>query len=137
MQLHLNEDGCAIDPDSQKMYFDYKKIDPHLIPCTVAPYQCSLRPLVDLWRDVEVISQHNSAATLLTSGAIAMNLHFQALVELKGGAFQLHHIHQGYATGVLCPSCLGLCTMTPTNHHQDRRVKNAHYSHQKNRTLHD
>ena len=86
MQLHFNEDGCAIDPDSQKMYFDYKKIEPHLIPCTVAPYQRSLRPLVDLWRDVEVISQHNSAATLLTSGAIAMNLHFQALVELKGGA---------------------------------------------------
>ena len=86
MQLHVNEDGYAIDSDSQKTLFDYKKIEPHLIPCTVAPYQRSLRLLVELWRAVEVISLNISATNLLTFGAIVMNLYFQELVELKGGA---------------------------------------------------
>lgn len=35
---------------------------------------------------METCSQHNSASGLLTFGAVAMNMHFQTLVELKGGA---------------------------------------------------
>lgn len=39
-----------------------------------------------VWRAIEICSQHNSGATLFTFGAVAMNMHFQTLVELKGGA---------------------------------------------------
>lgn len=34
---------------------------------------------------IDICAQHNSEAVLFTFGAIAMNVHFQTLVEFKGG----------------------------------------------------
>ena len=39
-----------------------------------------------LWNAVKICFQHNSDAALFTFGATAINLHFQSLVNLKGGA---------------------------------------------------
>ena len=53
-------------------------------PC----YQFTILPLpkrlTSLWNAVEICSQHNSDAALFTFGTVAMNLHFQSLVDLKG-----------------------------------------------------
>ena len=86
IQLHLNDEGCVIDSDDQHSYFDQQKIEPRLIPAINTPYRRSVRPLVNLWEAMDICSQHNSGAALFTFGAVAMNLHFQTLVELKGGA---------------------------------------------------
>ena len=82
----MNEDGIAIDSDDHKSYFSYKVIEPRLIPVINTPYQRSIDYLINLWKAVEICSQHNGASALLTFGAVAMNMHFQTLVELKGGA---------------------------------------------------
>ena len=75
-----------IDSDDHRTYFDYRSIEPRLIPVISTPFRSSLQPLVNLWEAVKSYSQHNSGSALLTFGAVAMNLHFQTLVELKGGA---------------------------------------------------
>lgn len=85
-QLHLDENGLVIDSDDHLTYFDYQHIEPRLIPTLPTPFRPSKRPLRRLWRAVETCAQHNSASTLFMFGAVAMNLHFQSLVELKGGA---------------------------------------------------
>lgn len=85
-QLHVNDSGYIIDSDDQRTYFDHQQIEPRLIPAISTPYHRSLQPLVSLWEALECCSQHNSGAALFTFGAVAMNLHFQTLVELKGGA---------------------------------------------------
>ena len=86
MQLHLNEDGMQIDPDSRQSYFHITQIEPRLLPVIPTPYRRSDRGLINLWEAVEIASQHNAPAALFTFGAVAMNMHFQTLVELKGGA---------------------------------------------------
>ena len=50
------------------------------------PHKPSLEGLIDLWKATETCSQHNRQSALFTFGAVAMNLHFQTIVELKGGA---------------------------------------------------
>lgn len=76
----------AIESSDQCIYFDEKHIEPILIPDIWHPYEHSLTPLVRLWNAVKICSQHNDGAAIFTFGAIAMNLHFQTIVELKGGA---------------------------------------------------
>ena len=51
-----------------------------------SPYRPSLDGLMNLWKAIETCAQHNSGAALFTFGAVAMNMHFQTLVEFKGGA---------------------------------------------------
>lgn len=85
-QLHINDEGIAIDSDDHLSYFDYGKIEPRLIPVISTPYRRSLQSLINLWQAVNECSQHNRGSALFTFGAVAMNLHFQTLVELKGGA---------------------------------------------------
>ena len=86
MQLHLNEDGMQIDPDQRQSYFHVAQIERRLLPVIPTPYNPSPDGLVNLWRAIEVATQHNAPAALFTFGAVAMNMHFQTLVELKGGA---------------------------------------------------
>ena len=50
------------------------------------PYSRSLQSLKDLWLALKCCTQHNMEPALFTLGAVAMNMHFQTLVELKGGA---------------------------------------------------
>ena len=52
------------------------------------PFHAGIDGLINLWRAVEICAQHNSGAALFTFGAVAvaMNMHFQTLVEYKGGA---------------------------------------------------
>lgn len=50
------------------------------------PFTPSLKALRDLWLTLKCCAQHNKDPTLFTLGAVAMNIHFQTLVELKGGA---------------------------------------------------
>ena len=57
---------------------------PLLLPVINLPFRPSLQGLTLLWNVVEIWSQHNSNAALLTFGAVAMNLYFQTLVDLKG-----------------------------------------------------
>ena len=83
-QLHINDEEIAIDSDDHLSYFDYGKIEPRLIPVISTPYGRSLQSLINLWE--AECSQHNSGSALFTFGAVAMNMHFQTLVELKGGA---------------------------------------------------
>jgi len=85
-QLHINEDGDVIDSDSHKIYFDQQNIEPRLLPAVPTPYHRSLKPLKELWLALKCCAQHNMEPALLTLGAVAMNMHFQTLVELKGGA---------------------------------------------------
>lgn len=82
----MNENGDIIEADRHKTYFNHLEIEPRLIPVISSPYRPSLVPLINLWNAVEVCSQHNSGSALLSFGAVAMNLHFQTLVELKAGA---------------------------------------------------
>jgi len=42
--------------------------------------------LKDLWLVLKCCAQHNIESALFRIGAVAMNKHFQILVELKGGA---------------------------------------------------
>lgn len=86
LQLHMDENGVVIDSDEHRTFFDYQRIEPRLIPAISTPFRPSKRPLKRLWRALETCAQHNSASALFTFGAVAMNLHFQSLVELKGGA---------------------------------------------------
>ena len=86
IQLHLNQNGYVIDSDDRRTYFDHQHIEPRLIPTITTPFRHSLQPLINLWEAVEECSQHNSSSALFTFGAVAMNAHFQTLVELKGGA---------------------------------------------------
>jgi hypothetical protein len=85
-ELHIDEEGLPIDSDNHNMFFDKQHIEARLIPVIAMPYHCILQPLINLWNAIEICSQHNSGAALLTFGAVAMNMHFQTLVELKGGA---------------------------------------------------
>ena len=50
------------------------------------PYRRSLQPLINLWDALNECAQHSRGSALFTLGAVAMNMHFQTLVELKGGA---------------------------------------------------
>ena len=56
------------------------------MPCITAQFRRSLQPLKNLWSAVETRSKHNSMSAMFTFGAVAMNLHFQTLVDLKGEA---------------------------------------------------
>ena len=92
----MNEDEIAIDSDDHKSYFSYKVIEPLLIPVINTPYQCFIDYLINLWKAVEICSQHNGASALLTFGAVAMNMHFQTLVELKGAQYKMSsHFNYG------------------------------------------
>lgn len=82
----MDEDGYTIDSDSQKTYFDHQRIEPRIIPIIPKPYRRSKQPLMKLWDSVEICTQHNRGSALFTFGAVAMNLHFQTVVDLKGGA---------------------------------------------------
>jgi len=82
----MDENGEVIDSDEHRTFFDYQRIEPRLIPVISTPFRSSKRPLKRLWRAVETCAQHNGTSALFTFGAVAMNLHFQSLVELKGGA---------------------------------------------------
>lgn len=42
--------------------------------------------LINLWNAVEICAQQNSDAALFTFGAVAMNMDFQILVDLKEGS---------------------------------------------------
>lgn len=75
-----------MDTDSRQMYFHVAQVEPRLLPLISAPYQHSLEGLTNLWVAIETAAQHNAPAALFTFGAVAMNLHFQTVVELKGGA---------------------------------------------------
>lgn len=86
IQLHLNDEGIVIDSDDQRSYFDHHRIEPRLIPAIRTPYRRSLQPIINLWGALHECAQHNSVSALFTLGAVAMNMHFQTLVELKGGA---------------------------------------------------
>ena len=69
-----------------RIYLDKQHIEPRLLPIINSPFRPLLQGLTLLWDAVEICSQHNSDAALFTFGAVAMNLHFQTLVDLKGGA---------------------------------------------------
>ena len=86
LQLHMNEDGEVIDCDRHRIYFDKQHIEPRLLPVIPTPFSPSLDALQDLWQALKCCAQHNKNAALFTLGAVAMNMHFQTLVELKGGA---------------------------------------------------
>lgn len=51
-----------------------------------SPYIPSPDGLTKLWNAVEICAQHNNDVALFTVGAVAMNMHFQTLVDLKGGS---------------------------------------------------
>lgn len=63
---------------------DRKEIEPCLQPILNSPYIPLQGGLVNLWYAIEIYAQYNSDATLFTFGAVAMNIHFQTLVNLKG-----------------------------------------------------
>lgn len=86
LQLHMDDEGHAIDTDKYNIYFNQNQIEAKLLPAIILPFQSSIQPLIDLWKAVEICSRHNSGVALFTFGAVAMNMHFQILVELKGGA---------------------------------------------------
>ena len=86
LQLHMNEDGVVIDCDSHRIYFDKQHIEPRLLPVIATPFTPSLKALQNLWIALKSCAQHNKDPALFTLGAVAMNIHFQTLVELKGGA---------------------------------------------------
>ena len=86
VQLQLNEDGTLVEPDSKQLYLHLAQIEPRLLPAIPMPYNQSLDSFIDLWKAIEVATQHNALSALFTFGAVAMNLHFQTIVELKGGA---------------------------------------------------
>ena len=75
-----------IDTDRHKIYFDQHNIEPRLLPVIHMPYSRSLQSLKDLWLALKCCTQHNMEPALFTLGAVAMNMHFQTLVKLKGGA---------------------------------------------------
>lgn len=85
-QLHLNEDGIELDPDNRHSYFDITQIEQRLLPQMPTPFRRSPQGLINLWQAIEVATQHNAPAALFTFGAVAMNMHFQTLVEMKGGS---------------------------------------------------
>ena len=62
------------------------QIEPRLLPSIQTPYECSCTGILNLWGAIETASQHNQGSVLFTFGALVMNLHFQTMVELKGGA---------------------------------------------------
>ena len=84
--LHLDENGHHIDNDQHRSYFNHYHIEPRLLPVISTPYRASIDGLINLWNAIETCAQHNSGAALFTFGAVAMNMHFQTLVEYKGGA---------------------------------------------------
>lgn len=86
LQLHLNEEGYEIDQDQRRSYFHVTQIEPRLMPSIQTPYVRSCTGILNLWGAIETAAQHNRGSALFTFGAVAMNLHFQTLVELKGGA---------------------------------------------------
>ena len=81
--MHINEHGEVIDSEEQRTYIDYKSIGPKLIPAIPKPYSRTLVLLCQLWEAIKTSSQHNSGAALFTFGAMAMNLHFQSVVNEK------------------------------------------------------
>ena len=81
----MNDEGFAIDSNDQQSYFDYNKIEPRLIPAITMVYRRSVQPPLNLWDAVSECARHNRGLALLSFGAIPMNMHFQTLVELKGG----------------------------------------------------
>ena len=62
------------------------QIKQRLLPSIQTSYECSCTGILNLWGAIETASQHNQGSALFTFGAVVMNLHFQTLVELKGGA---------------------------------------------------
>ena len=81
----MDEEGDIINSGDHQIYLDNKQIEPHLQPILNSPYIPSKDGLVNLWNAVEICAQHNSNAALFTFGAVAMNMHFQTLIDLKGG----------------------------------------------------
>ena len=79
----MNEDGDVIESDRHRIYFDKQHIEPRLLPVNPIPFSPSLEALQDLWHALKCCAQHSKNSAL---GAVAMNMHFQTLVELKGGA---------------------------------------------------
>ena len=86
LQLHLNEEEYEIDHNEWRSYFHMAKIEPRLLPSIQTSYKCSCTGILNLWGAIETASQHNQGSALFTFGAVVMNLHFQTMVELKGGA---------------------------------------------------
>ena len=82
----MDEEGDIINSGDHQIYLDNKQIEPRLQPILNSPYIPSKDGLVNLWNSVEICAQHNSDAALFTFGAVAMNMHFQTLVDLKGGS---------------------------------------------------
>ena len=80
----MKEDGTIIHAGEHRIYLERQHVEPLLLPVINMPFQPSLQGLTLLWNVVETCSQHNSNAALLTFGAVAMNLYFQTLVDLKG-----------------------------------------------------
>ena len=86
IQLHLNEEGYEIEHNDRQTYNNFSNIEKRLIPAVVQPYRRSKTALVNLWDCIQTVTQHNAKAALFTFGSVAMNLHFQTIVEYKGGA---------------------------------------------------
>ena len=80
----MKEYGTIIHAGECRIYSDKQHVEPLPLPVINLPFLPSLQGLILLWNAVEICSQHNSNAALLTFGAVAMNLYFQALVDLKG-----------------------------------------------------
>ena len=79
----MKEDGTIIHAGEHRIYLDKQHVEPLLLPVINLPFRPCLQGLTLLWNAVEICSQHNRDAVLLTFGAVAMNLHFQKLVDLK------------------------------------------------------
>ena len=80
----MKEDGTIINAGEHRIYLDKQHIEPRLLPVINSPFHLSLQGFTSLWNAVEIRSQHNSDAAFFTFGAIAMNVHFHSLVDLKG-----------------------------------------------------
>jgi len=82
----MDEEGFVISSDNHRIFLDKQQLEPRLLPILSSPFIPSNDGLINLWNAIEICAQHNSDAALFTFGAVAMNLHFQTLVDLKGGS---------------------------------------------------
>ena len=62
----MKEDGTIIHAGEHRIYLDKQHIEPLLLPVINLPFRPSLQGLTLLWNVVEICSQHNSDAALLT-----------------------------------------------------------------------
>jgi len=77
----MREDGTVIHSGEHAIFLDKQNIEPRLLPLINTPFVSSKDPLINLWKAIEICSQHNSDAALFTFGAVAMNMHFQTLID--------------------------------------------------------